>query len=142
MPAPGERWGAKASREFESRSHRQMANIIERLGYPDIFRLHDLADNLDGALSVIAYGNGAEDVEAILKRQKEIAQEYKDFIESLPKLTGGDCGLSQAIESVVMAYNEFQSLIEEGVELDVDTIREKAEEALQGNLFFFKEDDF
>lgn len=112
-----------------------MPTIVDMLSLPDAGPLVELADELDGILSVIAYDGKNKDLKFIRECQIDIKHKYKHWIEENRPKEVDIASLSRwgfMLRCVIDAYDGFQDLLR--FTKNKATIREDAENLLHENL--------
>ncbi|MFC1727980.1 hypothetical protein ACFLZ7_00775 [Nanoarchaeota archaeon] len=110
-----------------------MANVLENTGcIEDLLFLNDVAERLDGILSHIALGGGAEDISYIESMQRFLKGKYAERL----KRYLNDSELSNIgcfVGNVLSAYGAFQTLISD-VGREPEAIEEQAADILHEYL--------
>jgi hypothetical protein len=127
-----------------------MATVLEVLAFPDLEKLDEISEELDGILSTIAFGAHPSEWEFfgyIISGQNEMRKKYDKIIEKFGEDKNFEftTGLGTAVGNIVDAYHGLMNLIDEGLSLpysNSDNIRQEAEDILYENLLIPHPDEF
>lgn len=108
-----------------------MANVLEVIAGEELRFLQELADDLDGMYSCIAYA-GKNEVDFILERRESLHTDYADKIDKILGRTEklGESTFSQAVSYILQAYEQLWDLLHDEEARKEITLSEKRKEEI------------